>query len=172
MSNEADIYNFEEIVPAAVAVVLSGFGLVAIWQGSPTEFQKARPRVEVVWQTGSVTQPIRLLQIPAGSQITRAQAWKGVLTIAAITDAADTSKGTHGAYVSRVRNVLAYLPSQINGQAAGLTRHKLQFEYESGTTRQYRNEQGYWQSNITFACDLSIQANAWSDFNETTTQPA
>jgi hypothetical protein len=158
MSAEATIYDFERIISTAAAQVFTNAGLDAFTVYSDPKFQKARPRVEVVFRAGGEASPKREAIMIDGSR--RASAFKGELSLHAITDPTPTGKNTHGEYRAKVRSIAAVLHWTINETL--LANHKVNWMVETTTSHGIRTQDGYEQSTITFAVDFSVQANAWT----------
>lgn len=172
MSAVTALYDFENLIPIAVATSLSGtnFGsLTALHPLSDPKFQQMRPRVEVTYKHGGAVTPLRIAPntVPDGAPVIygRNSAWSGELSIHAITDADPIGKLTHSTYRAEVRSACALLLSNVNGIT--LTQHCLQSLVETGTTHGIRSNDGYEQTTITFHVDFSVQADAWQTLNGT-----
>lgn len=157
MSAVADIYDWERVIAQAAATVFIDAGLQAFTVYSDPAFQKIRPRVEAIFKpTGEVT-PKREAIMPDGTR--RASAFKGELTLHAITDADAPGKNSHGEYRAQVRSICANLGALIN--AGALVKHKVQWMIEGATSHGIRTQDGFEQSTISFAVDFSVQGDAW-----------
>ncbi len=157
MSVVADIYDWERVIAEAAATVFTNAGLQAFTVYSPPEFTKVRPRIEAIFRATGETTPKREAIMPDGTR--RAGAFKGELTLHAITDADLPGKNAHGEYRAQVRSICANLGALLNDLA--LKKHKVQWMVEGATTHGIRTQDGYEQSTISFAVDFSVQQDAW-----------
>ena len=161
MSVESDLFDFENIIPTAVASVFTDNDFTAanaLTALSDPEFQKARARVEIIFKVTGEVFPQRYAILTDGT--VRNAAWKGLLSIVAITAADKAGKITHGEYRAKVRNFCLNLRDRVNGTA--LTKHKLQQVLSGPTTVGIRTKDGFEQSTLDFAIEFSIQGDAWA----------
>lgn len=164
---DVDIYDFENILPKAVASVFSAAGLTVYTAASNPELQKTRPRVEVIFKLGTafsppVIDPATVVN-GAGLNSGRNMGWNGTLNIHAITDADAPGKLVHAQYRAMVRAIAGGLMGQINGN--NLPFHKLQNLQEESQTHGIREADGYEQSTITFSAAFTIQFGAWTNLD-------
>lgn len=160
--SDADIqavYDFENVLADATETVFTSGGFTAanaLTASSDPEFQKARPRCEILFKlTGGVV-PIRYAVQPDTTM--RQAAFKGVLTIHAISDADKPGKLIHSVFRAKVRNFCAILGTRLNNSA--LTKHKVQQIVDGDTAHGTRVSDGYDQSSLSFNVDFSIQTDA------------
>lgn len=159
-----NIYDFESPIEHSIAAGLAAAGLTV---GSPTEFyllgtlsteesfQKTRPRVEVVFRSGAEKKSYAVMT----DGTLRNASWLGTLTCYIVSG---TNIVSHRNYRAQVRNVLALLRNTAN---TDLDYHKLQNITETGTSVDYKPEDGYYASTITFQVDFGIDAGAWAELN-------
>lgn len=159
------IYDFETLIPAAVKPVFVDAGLKVWIISDDPEFQKIRPRVEIVYRHMGEEKPRRWANLPDGSR--RGAAFIGELKLHAITDADIPGKISHATYRVTVRNFLAAGPFQdlINGSDL-LPFHKIQWLEMGNEETGVRTNDGYQQTTFPFSVKLSIQRNAWAQLDE------
>jgi hypothetical protein len=154
LTNEEKVYMFEFIFPESVRLIMQDRQITAYTDFVPPELQKERPRAEIVF-------------IPAAGQsrfrrvngIARESAWAGSFQFTLIT-APDMA--IHGRYVSKIRALIHQLYDLIN-MADPMSNHKLQeFSIDSGTSGTFKADEGYYQTIINLAVNVSIQDNAWT----------
>ena len=153
-----DLYDFEVVIPRAVKAVLSGLDLVCFTIEDVIDFQKIRPRVEIVYRHIGEASPQRLAILP--DQTRRVSCFRGELKLHAITDADVAGKLAHSTYRAMVRNGIAALKGEINGTQ--LTLHKVQFVVSGNEETGVRSADGYQQTTFPFTIDVSIQQDAWT----------
>ncbi len=141
-----EIYDLEIIVPRAVKIVLSGLTLSCFTIEDAIDFQKVRPRVEIVYLHRGEASPQRLAILPDGSK--RTSCFRGELKIHAITDADVAGKLAHSTYRAMVRNGIAALKESVNGTQ--LTLHKVQFVQSGNEETGVRSADGYQQTTWPF----------------------
>lgn len=147
------VYDFENIIPNAVAVAPTLAGLNCATQSTIGTLEKPRPRTEIIFKVGSETIPRRMI----GPQMLNA-AWSGMLSCSVITDSTETDKITQSQYVSQLRYLMPNIGASVNGVL--LTKHKIQFVRETGTSLMIKTSEGYLQTSINFNVDFTIQADA------------
>jgi hypothetical protein len=172
----AQIYNFEAVFEPAFAGLFLAQNIIAYTsQGRlnddgtldpKPDFQKDRPRVEVVftkgpgrrqWHLPDAPQP----NIPAVMQ-SRESGWIGRLSVAVVTDA-DTDQ--HFSFLPAVRNIMANIPAAMDGLA--ITTHCINGPIQDqGETHGYNKEDGYYLTTLNYAFDFSIQRDAWALLNQ------
>ena len=154
----AALYDFEVLVPAAVKTLAVAAGLNT-WTISDTpDFQKIRPRVEIVYQHNGETSPRRVVKLDDGFK--RAEAFQGELKLHAITDADDPGKTVHSAYRAAVRAFCATLGDLLN--EGYLPHHKIQWCQSGQEQTGVRTQDGYQQTTFPFKILISIQHDAWA----------
>ena len=154
----AAIYDFESVVSRAVAEVLTDAGLKALTIEDESDFQKTRPRVEVIYKHLGEATPKRIAVLPDKSQ--RTSAFRGELHLHAITDADPVGKTAHSQYRAVVRAVIAGLQDAVNGDK--LDKHRINFVVTGNEITGIRPQDGYQQTTFPFQIDISIQADAWA----------
>lgn len=154
-----DLYNFEEIVPKAVKVILEGLDIKCYILSDPIEFQKVRPRVDITFTIHGESTPKRLAKLPDGTF--RTSCFRGLLKLHAITDTDEAGKIVHSRYRAFVRHGIAALQAQING--TDLRLHKVQWVQSGNEETGVRSADGYQQTTWPFTLDVSIQQDAWED---------
>jgi hypothetical protein len=156
----AALYDFEVIVPTAVKTLAVAAGLNA-WTISDTpDFQKIRPRVEIVYQHTGEQSPRRVVKLDDVDGFKRAEAFQGELKLHAITDADPPGNTAHSAYRATVRAFCATLGDLLNESA--LPYHKIQW-CESGQEQTgVRTQDGYQQTTFPFKILISVQRDAWA----------
>ena len=166
-----DIYDFETVLPKALAQSLSSKGLVAKTVADAINFQETRPRCEVKLTVGGAFNPpvIDPTTIPAGGPVNagRNLGWNGSVQIWAITDPDPPGKTAHSVYRAKVRNACATLMNEANGTY--LANHKIQRMVETSTQHGIRQQDGYEQSTINFDLAFTIQTGVWVQMTGTGT---
>ena len=156
------IYDFETPIEHGVALSLSAAGLnvctpIEFFVGGESvdeqTFQKHRPRVEIVFTPSGEKKSYAVMQ--DGSLMNAS--WTGALTCYVISgiDIAE-----HRSYRASLRRIMALLRNTIN---TTLDYHKIQNWYESGSSVDYKPEDGYFTSTITYQVDFGIDAGAWAE---------
>src|SRR5258706_15281 len=110
MSAELEVLDFENLIPDAVAAAFTANGFTAgnvVTVGSDPNFQKQRPRVEIYFKLSGEVFPQRWEILTDGSF--RNAAYKGTLSISAVTAADADGKSGHAQFRARVRNLCAQL---------------------------------------------------------------
>lgn len=158
-----NIYDFENVIPKAVADALFAAGLTALHPQSDPKFQQQRPRCEATFKIGGAVTPLRIAPqtVPDGAPVLfgRNSAWTGELTIHAITDASVEGKNTHAQYRADVRDACATLLARVNDGSI-LPYHCINSLVETGTVHGIRQQDGYEQTS--FHTDFSINTAAWA----------
>ena len=165
------VYDFEGVFEPVIAAVFIAAGITCATPETITKFQQARPRIEIMMRTGGAkpkgSQGQRIIVDTLGN--IRDAAYSGELNVSVITNASEADKVTHAQYRAYVRALMMSLPLAINNTSitqpvgnpvVGLTNHRLNFITHTGDTWTIKNSDGYWQTNMTFAIDFSIQSNA------------
>ncbi len=159
MSAITDLYDFETILPNAVKTVLQDqFDLVAFTLADKIDFQKDRPRVEIIYQHQGETNPKRIAMLPDGSK--RTSCFRGELKLIAISEAEETGKLAHSQYRAQVRNACSQLEQLVN--ETQLDKHRINFTVTGHEVTGVRQQDGYQQTTFPFIIDISIQQDAWA----------
>jgi hypothetical protein len=154
-----DLYDFENILADATATVFKAGGFTAgnaLTVSSDPAFQKERPRVEIVFKVNGGVIPLRYFVMP--DTTLRQSAFRGTLTIYAISDADKPGKLDHSIFRAKVRNFCATLGNRLNGGA--LTKHKVQQIVDGDTAQGTRTQDNLYQSTLNFDVDFSLQTDA------------
>lgn len=171
-----DVYDFESVFEPPIAKLFQAQGIISYVSrgrlnddgtinGQP-DFQKDRPRVEVVFTRGSGRKrwhlpPNPQPNIPLVMQA-RESAWIGNLAIAALTIA---DGYTHAQFLATVRYVAAAIPGSVDGLS--IVNHCINGPISDlGETHQYNREQGYYLTTINYAFEFSVQNTAWALINQ------
>jgi hypothetical protein len=154
----ADIYNFELIVPRAIKDLFTARAVTAFTMEDVTDFQKTRPRIDIVWTTKGEVSP-RIWAILSDST-KRAAAFKGELRIFVISSDDPEGRLTHAEMRADVRDVIAGLPDSVNGSALQL--HRLNFIQVGQEETAIRSKDDLLQTTFPFTCDIAIGNDAWS----------
>jgi len=141
-----------------VKTVLVGLDLAAFTIEDDPEFQKVRPRVEIVYKHIGEASPQRLAILP--DQTKRVSCFRGELKLHAISDSDAPGKLAHSTYRAMVRNGIAALQESVNGTQ--LLLHKIQFVVTGNEETGVRTADNFQQTTFPFTIDVSIQQDAWS----------
>lgn len=154
MSAESNIYDFSGQIEPAIKAVFTDAEVKAFTAQEAPQFQKERPRVEVVFVKGQGRG--QWFRVP-GETAPRETAWQGALNLAAISS---PDIATHNAFCVKIRNIMATIGQQINGNT--LPFHKIQnFFVSGGETPSYTVEDGVYRTDISYNVEVSVQNNAW-----------
>lgn len=171
------VYNFEGAILNPIAVLIAQQQMAvytpsndalrtAAWlAANPTltdlvlssvEFQKKRPRVEIIYQHGQETGHVY-------PPVCRPDVWTGNLMVGIVTAAVAASHEHHRA---RVRNVMTLVRTALyNDRTAStdalLPWHGILDLEDSGTAPATEPQEGYYLSNITYAIKINIRPTAW-----------
>jgi tetraacyldisaccharide-1-P 4'-kinase len=155
MSTLAIIYDFETPIQAAFKALLTEAGLSAFTPDDTIDFQKDRPRVEILF-TDSGANNSRHQICPDGKY--RHDLYKGTVTLAVITNPR-TENGeqttTHQEYKAKVRQVMA------EAYTAELDDFEIRYVTPAGSTPKISPEDGVEVSNLVYNIDFNIKATSW-----------
>ena len=154
-----DLYDYENIFADATASVFKASGFTAgnaLTVSSDPAFQKERPRVEILFKLNGGVIPLRYFVMP--DTTLRQTAFRGTLSIYAISDADKPGKLDHSIFRAKVRNFCATLGVRLNG--SGLKKHKIQQVVDGDTSQGTRTQDNLYQSTLNFDVDFSIQTDA------------
>jgi hypothetical protein len=154
----ADVYNFELIVPRAIKDLFTSRGVTAFTMEDEADFQKARPRVDIVWATKGEVSPRFWAILPDGTK--RAAAFRGELKIFVVASPDPAGRLTHADIRANVRDIVAGLPENVNGSA--LQNHRLNFVEVGSEETGIRDKDDLLQTTFPFTCSIAIQADAWN----------
>lgn len=155
------IYDIETALEAAFKTLFEEELFTTYVTNDAAEFQKSRPRVEIMFALGSETG-----HNSTHSTYYRPDAFNGSLVVAVVTPADDTN-GTaqHAQYRARVRNLMAKCRTRFKSDADGddalLPYHTVQDVVESGTAPAYAPEDGVYISRGNYELKLNIRPDAW-----------
>lgn len=166
----ATVYDFESAIEPAIKTILEAQSLTCLTSRDALTFEKAVPRVEIVYLHGPGLKKWADLQtlidaglVPVGLtpnqywQMRRESAWQSQLNLNAITKA---DVAVHANYRAKVRAVLASCWQFINGFS--ITTHMLNFDNEGGNSPIYKPQDGFFGTTISYPVKVSVQADAWS----------
>jgi len=132
------------------------------------DFQRDRPRVEIMFQPGAGQGQLRPLRISDTQEIPVETSWGGQFKLEVITL---PDIRIHRAFVTAVRFVMHTQLYTLNGNQ--LTRHVIQRAFtDSGSTPALQPDQGDFQTTLLFDLDFSIQDDAWPEFIPADLTPA
>ncbi len=157
MSLASEIYDFETIIPSAVVEVFTEAGLPGFTILDAQQFQKTRPRCEIVYKHGGESTPKRLKKMDDGS--TRVSCFNGELKIHAITDADVAGKASHSTFRAEVRNICASLQARLN--SIKLIKHSIAFVVGGTEDHGVRSADGFEQTTFSYNLDISVKPDAW-----------
>lgn len=123
---------------------------------SSVDFQKKRPRTEIIYQHGQETGHVY-------PPVCRPDVWTGNLMLGIVTAPVAASHEQHRA---RVRNVMtlvrtALYDDRISSTDLLLPWHCILDMVESGTSPATEPKDGYYLSNINYAIKINIRPEAW-----------
>jgi hypothetical protein len=153
-------YDFENQVPAAVVAALKGLGLTAYVVADEPQFQRQRPRTEVVFKNPSAAVPIRFALVPPNN--TRAvQAYKGDLQLTSITPADEPGKSLTAAYRAQLRQVMEI---DFFRAAANVASNPYTFDFvlPTGSEERINTADGYQITRLTYSVEFSIKLSAFT----------
>ena len=168
----AQVYDFDGIFEPPIAKLFLAAGVIAYAsQGRLNDdgtfnpqpnFQKDRPRVEIVFTRGPGAKRWTLPtnpnpNIPLANQA-RESAWKANLAITALTEAGGV---THFKFLAQVRNICATLPAALDGLT--LATHCINGPIvDLGETHRYNQQEGYYATILNYSFDFSVQNTTWA----------
>jgi len=156
------IYDLENIIPAAIAQVFTANGFTAasaLTAQSDPASQSKRPRIEIWLKVNGAYLPVQEAHMP--QDVSLNSAYKGTLTIYAVSAADNPGKLVHSIFRSRVRALTAQMPYLVNG--VYLTKHKLHAPMVDGDTAvSIKTENDLQMSTLTYSINFSIQNDAWA----------
>jgi len=162
------VYDLEAVCENALKAVFAAnqiqafttqdIGVVGA-DGNPViDFQKARPRVEIMFVPGAGQGRFREM-IVDGIRTPVETCWKGQFKLDLITDA---RINIHAAFRTFTRFLMQTMVWRINGTAP-MEIHKIQrFPRDGGTSPVMKPQDGYLQTTMLYDVDLSVQDNAWA----------
>jgi hypothetical protein len=137
---------------AAADQVLTGQGFDII------DFQRDRPRVEIMFTPGAGQGQFRPLQITDDTAVPVETSWSGQFKLEVIT-APDVR--IHRAFVTAVRFIMHTQLYTLNGNF--LDKHRIQVDVkDGGTSPMMHADEGAFQTTQLFDLDFSIQDDAWA----------
>ncbi len=165
MSTFAAIYDFEGQIEAAFKAFLEEAELTAN-DADVVAFQKARPRVNVLFQTGAALEHM----VQTYDNVYRHDIFSGTLVLEVITNARTSDENLrHKQYRAKVRNQMAKA-RQDNIELANL--RLLYVNPDGSTTPAIDPENGVEESQLSFAIRFGIKSEAWPTNAEDAGEPA
>ncbi len=169
MPAEVDIFDFEGVIADAVAKVFVDGGFTAanaLTAQSDPEFQKRRPRAEIVFSLNGSKSPIQyaVIKRTGKTDLLRNAAWIGTLDILALSEADIPGKRIHSQYRAKVRNFTQQLMDKINDGVA-LPYHKIQQVVEGNTRVSIKLDGGTQTSLLSFVVNFSVHSGAWAQLS-------
>lgn len=157
MSSFAEIYDFEGQLETAIqaALVASPFELVVKVPNDTIDFQKERPRVELLVNEGGADDSRRIFTYDNAK---RHDLYNATITLQLYT-ATRNDGHPHAQYRAKVRSAMALIfQTQIN---AALTNLEVRRIVPTGATPTIKPEEGYEESAMTFAIVFGVKTSAW-----------
>lgn len=155
MSTLAAIYDFETPIEGAIKTLLTDAGLTVKTPDDAIDFQKDRPRVEVMFAETGANDSRRQI-CPDGKY--RHDLYRGTLTLAVVT-APRTDDGeqttTHQEYKAKVRQVMS------DAYAATLDDLEIRNVIPAGSTPRISPEDGVEVSNLLFNIEFNVKETSW-----------
>lgn len=159
-----DLYDFEGNIPDMIAAAFAAAQMNVGTVNIKPDFQKPRPRSELVFRPGGSVSPPRLMVVQGKRVIA---AYTGELEIASITDASTEGKQTHSAYRATVRQLMELDAVRFAVNLA-FSPYQLDFATPTGGTETMKTDDGYELSRLTYHLQFSIKQDA---FNQLATNP-
>jgi len=163
--------DFENIFEESIAALLRSAGLTVFTSGMVPDFQKDRPRVEVLYKHGPAHSPLQTANPMAlpddlkGDKIV--VAWDSSLHTNIVTSANATGKQQQSDIRGILRLVYLNLPSQLNGNL--LTGHKLNLVREGGSSRGlHPNDSNSEVLQMVHDLQVYLHESVWSEYTRIT----
>lgn len=151
------IYDFEGSFERPIRDLFASAGITAVTRyEAATELQKVRPRVEILFVTGTEAETFHIID-----GIRRNCAWNGTLTIAVITDH-DERKETHAAFRSQVRYICSRIRHTLFDDNA-MPFHAVNRFVGQQSTYTFDAENGVSTTTIPFAVHFNIRNSVWPE---------
>ncbi len=160
LTPQQKLYFFEFLLAEAVRSVLEDNEVRAYTQFTPFDFQKDRPRAEIIFIPGIGNQ----IFYPISDTVARESAWKGNYIIDCITAAENL---IHAAFVVKVRSIMHGIGEAVNEVKPTMEFHRIKPWFrDAGTSVVSKPEEDYYQSTLSFEIDYSIQSDGWALLNQ------
>lgn len=168
----ADVYDFENVLETALQALFNAAEIKSFTtqdfgktkdngQGTQVpviDFQKDRPRVEILFTVGAGQGQFRPLLV-GGAEVPVETSFKGQYRLDIITSA---EMAIHAAYRTRLRAFLHTQLLGVNGTDP-MTLHRIhRFQQDGGTSPTFKPEEGVLRTILIFNIDFSIQDEAWA----------
>jgi hypothetical protein len=161
MSAVTDIYDFGGAFEPAIEQVFKDAEMVCFTPGTAKTIERPRPRVEAIFVRGLGSTRRVLVEgekVDGTIDETRCCAWKARFQISVITQ---PEIDQHRSYCAAVRNIMARFVVRLN--EVKLTKHKILGPLtELSESVAYKNDEGYYQTDLHYEFDFSIQDDAWA----------
>ncbi len=163
----AAVYDFESVLERGLQALLTALNIKSFTtqdfgrnnaDGTPViDFQKDRPRVEILFTTSAGQGQFRPLLVD-GIEVPVETSFKGQYRLDIITAPA---MSIHAAYRTMIRAVMHTQLLGVNGTDP-MTFHRIQrFYQDAGTSPTIKADEGYMRTILSFEIDFSIQNEAW-----------
>lgn len=158
------VYSPELELEKAITGLLTD-ALTALSTNDPQQFQKGRPRVEVMCQLGADRSAHLALSQYTGLKDDCEDSWAVIVTVDVITDA---RIDVHDSCRALARFKMGQLASLVNGVTLlnhvvyGPIRHM-------STAMQLNDKDGLYKSSMQYGFDISVHADAWAKLNDQST---
>lgn len=154
------VYDFEGQMYAALALVFDDLEAKVWTPNDAPKVTRPRPRTEAIYSVGAEKQSY----IVFSNGTKRNASWFSNLSFEMVTDAGNID--AHRAYRGFVRNLLAPNITLLNGASTKtgaqlLPYHRIQLIRETGTSNEYKNEDGYLRSRINYDVEFGIDHGVW-----------
>ena len=150
------VYDFESNVAAMVAAALASSGLHTATLNTAPEFQKIRPRSEIIFRPGGAASPTQLVLVNGRRCV---GAYIGDLEITSLTDASTTGKATHATYRSTLRQLMELDAIRAAANTTAFP-YRIDFATPTGSSETFKTEDGYELSRLTYHLEFSIKTDA------------
>ena len=174
MSGITNLYDAATQIEDALAAIFTANGLTAATPRSAAEFQKARPRVEVMVELSEEKKSYYVF--PDGRQ--RNGTWNGQIKLKIVApsgglqeDGTVDASNAHREYRAMVAHLMADMQFTLNGTdedgEAYLPYHKIQRIGGSAFVASYKPEKGVEISEPIFSLEFGIDHGAWAEIGLT-----
>jgi hypothetical protein len=155
MTGRQTIYDFERVLETSAKAVFTTAEVAAFTSQDTFDFQKNRPRVEILFTPGAGRQQYHVLA--SGNLVETS--WSGTFRVQVVTRA-DIS--IHSEFRAEVRGIMHALPWTIN-EVEPMMHHCLHRIVDGGTSgMEIAPEDDLMKTTLEFQVDFSVQADAWA----------
>ena len=160
-----NVYDLENLVPAAFWRMLTAKGINAATFAMPPKMEKPRPRCELVFHSGGAETPERLVFIGSPAQRYIA-AYEGELVVTSITDESLPGKAVHSEYRASLRQLLELDPclAAVNSDS---TPYSFKWIGPSVTSATVKAESGYEMSTMSYRLKFAVKPSAFAQLLST-----